>query len=233
MIRPYYDKGNITIYHGDCREIMPHLGPVDLVVTDPPYGIKHPTNYHSRGRSKLAICRDYLEVYGDDKPFEPQPLLDLQKPICLWGANHYSNKLPSSPGWLVWDKKRPDNLDQATCELAYTNFVKGVRRFTWLWNGMIRKEYRGSEPLYQPTQKPIALMIWVLSLRWTPQGIVLDPFMGSGTTLVAAKELGRKAIGIEIEEKYCEIAVKRLRQNVLDFSNEMDMEKPNQRMFDE
>ena len=95
-----------------------------------------------------------------------------------------------------------------------TNYVKGVRRFRWLWNGMMRAS---REDLVHPTQKPEALMRWCLRLRWTPPGAVVDPYMGSGTTIVAAKDVGRRAIGIEIEEKYCEIAVKRLRQEVLPF----------------
>jgi len=120
--------------------------------------------------------------------------------------------LPPQSGWPVWDKERPDDLDQATCELAWTDCVKGVRRFRHLWNGMMRASH---EELVHPTQKPEALMLWCLSTRWTSTGDVLDPFMGSGTTLRAAKDLGRRAIGIEIEERYCEIAARRLSQEVL------------------
>jgi DNA modification methylase len=214
-MKRYYQDGAVTIYHGDCREILPTLEPVDLVLTDPPYGIAHPTDYASRKRGSLAACRDYPPVHGDDEPFDPTWLLALDKPTVLWGANYYADKLPPSSGWLVWDKERPDDLDQSTCELAWTNFIKGVRRFRYLWNGAIRK---GNQRLEHPTEKPIALMAWVLTHRWTPEGVVLDPFMGSGTTLRAAKDLGRKAIGIEIEEKYCEIAARRMAQEVLALS---------------
>lgn len=207
---PYYEEPGIQIFHGDCREILPHLEQVDLVLTDPPYGIAHPTDYKTGGRGDLAPCRDYPSVHDDDRPFDPSTWID--KPCCLWGANYFADKLPPSSGWLVWDKQRPDDLDQSTCELAWTNFIKGVRRFKWLWHGMIRADF---DKLVHPTQKPVALFKWILGLKWTPQGVILDPFMGSGTTLRAAKDLGRKAIGIEIEEKYCEIAVKRLRQEVL------------------
>jgi DNA modification methylase len=96
--------------------------------------------------------------------------------------------------------------------MAWTNFVKGARVFRFLWNGMLRDSH---ESLEHPTQKPIELMKWVLGLRWTPPGIILDPYAGSGSTLRAAKDLGRSAIGIEIEERYCEIAVRRLAQEVL------------------
>jgi DNA modification methylase len=211
-LTPYYQDDACTIYHGDCREILPHLEPVDLVLTDPPYGINHPTDYADRGRSKLAACRNYPKVHDDNKPFDAAWLLGIGKARILWGGNYYPN-LPISSGWLVWDKERPDDLDQATCELAWTDCVKGVRRFRHMWNGMLRAS---SESLEHPMQKPEALMRWCMSLRWTRDfATVLDPFMGSGTTLRAAKDLGRKAIGIEIEEKYCEIAVRRLSQEVL------------------
>ena len=210
-MKPYYQDGAVTIYHGDCREILPQLE-YDLVISDPPYGINHPTNYRARGRGKLAECNDYVPVAGDGEPFDPTPYLD--HPCLLWGGNYFADKLPPSSGWLLWDKMRPHDLDQATAEMAWTNFVKGARVFRYLWNGMLRD---GNEDLVHPTQKPVALMAWCLSLKWTPQGTILDPFMGSGTTLRTAKDLGRKAIGIEIEEKYCEIAAKRMSQSVFDF----------------
>lgn len=212
-MNPYYEdsKAGIVIYNCDCREILPTLPKVDLVLTDPPYGISHSCDYNARGRSVLAKCRDYPNVHGDNEPFDPQPWIKFS--CILWGANHYASKLPDSSGWLVWDKERPDDLDQATCELAWSNVVKGVRRFRYLWNGMIRA---GEDQLEHPTQKPLALMQWCLALRWTKDSaIILDPFMGSGTTLRAAKDLGRRAIGIEIEEKYCAIAAKRLEQECL------------------
>jgi site-specific DNA-methyltransferase (adenine-specific) len=223
----FHEEPGITLYCGDCREVLPLLRCPNtsycieacdgrcqptLLVTDPPYGIGHPTDFHARGRDALAACRDYPPVVGDAEPFDPAWLLALNLPTVLWGANHYASRLPDASGWLVWDKERPDDLDQATCELAWTNYVKGVRRFRWLWNGMMRA---GKDELGHPTQKPLALMKWCLGLRWTPEGTVLDPYMGSGTTIEAAKLMGRRAIGIEIEPKYCEIAVKRLRQEVL------------------
>lgn len=208
-MKPYYEEAGITIYHGDCRELLPQMS-FDCVVSDPPYGINHPTNYRARGRGPLAESNDYSPVVGDDRLFDPSFL--LRWPCILWGANYYARTLPESSGWLIWDKMRPHDLDQATAELAWSNFVKGARVFRYLWNGMIRD---GNEYLVHPTQKPVALMQWCLNLKWTPLGVVCDPFMGSGTTLRAAKDLGRRAIGIEIEEKYCEIAAKRLSQEVL------------------
>lgn len=211
-MKPYYDDGNgIVIWHGDCRELVSSLPTVDLVLTDPPYGISHPCQFQSRGRANLARCKDYPDVHGDDMPFDPSPWIGMD--CILWGANHYASRLPDSGGWLVWDKERPDELDQSTCELAWTNCVKGIRRIRYLWHGMMRK---GEDELVHPTQKPVELMTWCLQLKWTMEKErILDPYMGSGTTLRAAKDLGRKAIGIEICEEYCEIAAERLSQEVL------------------
>lgn len=214
-VKAYYEADGIVIYHGDCREILPGLDAAGMVVvTDPPYGISHPTNYHDRGRYRAANSRNYPPVHGDDEPFDPAMVLGIGRAHIFWGANWYASRLPDSGGWLVWDKERPDNLDQATCELAWTDCIKGVRRFRYLWNGMIRA---GSEALVHPTQKPVALMSWCLNHRWVPEATVPDPYMGSGPVLCAAKDLNRKAIGIEIEERYCEIAAQRLAQTVMDF----------------
>jgi site-specific DNA-methyltransferase (adenine-specific) len=223
--KPFYEdtRAGITIYCGDCRDILPHLPKVDLVLTDPPYGINHPTDYAYRGRAVLAPCRNYAPVFDDDKPFDPRFLLSFGQARILWGGNYFAPLLPTSGGWLVWDKERPDELDQATCELAWTDCVKGVRRFRHMWNGMIRAS---DDNLVHPTQKPEALMKWCMSLRWTKDFIsVCDPYMGSGTTLRAAKDLGRKAIGIEISEEYFRIAVKRLEQQILPLSFD-SIEKP-------
>ena len=212
---PYYQDEYVTLYCGDCREIVPTLGQFDLLLTDPPYGINHPTDYKSRGRGGIAICSNYQPVFDDDKPFDPTIWLAVADARILWGANYYSSKLPDVSGWLVWDKMRPDDLDQSTCELAWTDCVKGVRRFRQLWNGCMRNG-DACEHLVHPTQKSVALMKWCMSLRWTKNyKTILDPFAGSGTTGVAAKLLNRKCTLIEKEEKYCEIAARRLSQGVL------------------
>lgn len=215
--------GDATLYLGDCLEILPTLGPVDVVVTDPPYGIAHPCAYGSRKRGRRAgrnaagrivwrspEANDYPDVEGDAEPFDPGPILALDVPTALWGANYYANKLPSSGGWLVWDKKRPDTLDQATCELAWTNCVKGVRPFAHLWNGMMRESEHGES--YHPTQKPVSLAAWILALPWIPSGVVLDPYMGAGWVGVACANIGRRFVGIEIEPRYFDIACDRIRR---------------------
>ena len=201
-MKSYYESNGITIYHGDCLEISSTLK-ADFVLTDPPYGIS--LRAEDKTRAKKGRPRNYDRIIGDDKPFDPSPW--IRGPAALFGANYFSDRLPPTSGWLVWDKMRPHDLDQATAELVWTNFVKGVRVFRFLWHGCMRDS---REPLVHPTQKPVALMEWIINLRWTPPGTILDPYMGSGTTLVASKRLGRKAIGVEVVEKYCEISAKRL-----------------------
>lgn len=206
-MKPYYQDDAVTIYHGDCREILPQLEPVDLVLTDPPYGINYDRNQKHKG------FRTNHTVFGDDAPFDPSCLLKYQN-LILWGANCYASRLPDSKVWLAWHKTFTDNADGQTAdmELAWTNCLGRSRLFRYLWAGC----YRQGEisEFYHPTQKPLALMSWCISLAGDRK-IILDPFMGSGTTLRAAKDLGRKAIGIEIEEKYCEVAARRMAQEVL------------------
>ena len=199
-----------SVVEGDATLLLSSPPKPFFVLTDPPYGISHPTNYHKRGRGKLAKCSDYPEVVGDNKPFDPAWLLSFNVPTVMWGANHFASRLPDSGGWIVWDKKRPPTLDQATCELAWTNFVKGVRIFHFLWNGMMR-EGSPKEKLFHPTQKPIQLTEWILNLKWTPrESLMLDPYCGAGSSLIAAKKLGRHFLGIDICPEYCEIARQRL-----------------------
>lgn len=202
--------GDATLYLGDSLEVLPTFGPVDAVVTDPPYGIAHPCDFGKRGRSNLAQCNDYPDVEGDDELFDPAPILALDVSTVLWGANHFADLLPPSGGWLIWDKRRPDGLDQSTCELAWTNCVKGVRRFSHLWHGMMRESEQGEN--YHPTQKPVALFRWILSLRWL-DGIhsVVDPYMGAGPCGVACVERGLRYVGVEKVPRYFNIACRRIR----------------------
>jgi len=212
---PYYDEDGITIYLGDCKQVLPFIGRVDVLLTDPPYGIDADNRDRILSRGKLATPRDYGESNWDKEP-PPRWFLeaaqDTAQVAILWGGNYYG--LPASSCWLVWDKDNGTN-DFADCELAWTNMNRAVRKFKWRWNGMIQEQMGDKkENRVHSTQKPLALMRWCLSL--VPEAkTVLDPFMGSGTTLVAARLEGRKAIGIEISERYCEAAVKRLAQKTL------------------
>jgi site-specific DNA-methyltransferase (adenine-specific)/modification methylase len=197
--------GNATLYLGDCMDILPTLPKVDAVITDPPYGINE-NHKKVASRGKMAPARDYGEFDWDKAP-PPSELIEAIRTQAKWqaffGGNYF--ELPPSSCWLVWDKLNGAN-DFADCELAWTNWPKAVRRIQWRWNGMIRQ---GNEDRFHPTQKPIEVMKWVIELCPKAESI-LDPFMGSGTTGVAAVQMGRKFIGIEREPKYFDIACKRI-----------------------
>lgn len=220
-MKPYYDDGAVTLYHGDCREILPRLD-ADLLLTDPPYGIgfeskkERGSSPGSRRGSGGHYGRDWGPIAGDDAPFDPTHLLSFPR-LILWGAHCYASRLPDSPGWLVWDKKRGGTVsadfNASQCDLAWTRGVIGhVRTFVHLWDGLRRDSEIGSH--LHPTQKPVRLMAWCLSL--VPNAAtILDPYAGSGPVLRAAKDAGRRAIGIEIEERFCEVAAQRCAQEVL------------------
>lgn len=196
-----------TLYLGDCREILPTLGKVDAVVTDPPYGIGEARSGNA-SRSCLATSRDYGSANWDDAPIDAATV-SLIRANSQWqiifGGNYFDGLGPTTC-WLVWDKQNGDN-DFADCELAWTNLPKAVRRLYWRWHGMIRK---GDDVREHPTQKPEGVMKWCIEhLPGTVQTIC-DPFMGSGTTGVAAVKLGRSFIGIEREPSYFDIACRRI-----------------------
>ena len=199
--------GDATLYLGDCLDILPTLPKVDACVTDPPYGIGE-SNTKNMSREKLAKPRDYGVFNWDATPISPELMAAVRtagKWQIIFGGNYY--ECPPASCWLVWDKENGEN-DFADCELAWTNLPKAVRRIRYLWNGMLRanKEKRGDHP----TQKPVGVMNWCIGQLPEPNQTILDPFMGSGTTGVACANLGRKFIGIEIEERYFDTACERI-----------------------
>jgi len=205
----YSEMSEVTLYLGDCLEIMLMLTGIDVVVTDPPYGIGE-NNRKNLSRGKLALPIDYGE-FTWDKPIDERhikAIFRVSAEQVIFGGNYYAHLLPPSSSWIVWDKQNGAN-DFADCELAWTSHKKAVRKFTYLWNGMIKQK---PETRYHPTQKPLALMKWVIE-NYTKLGdTVLDCFMGSGTTGVACVQTGRNFIGIEIDEGYFNIAKKRIAQ---------------------
>lgn len=222
MTEPYYQDEHVTLYHGDCREIDAWLS-ADVLVTDPPYGINLATNYATRKRTALAGCNDWGDrIVGDSDPFDPSRLLAAGLPTVMFGANHYADKLPASPTWFVWDKldgltsKREVGFnDQADVEMAWSNLGGPARIYRQRWMGAMKSGEDAATRRRHPTEKPIELLCWIVGQ--CPPGAIADPFAGSGTTLVAAKRLGRKAIGVEVDEAHCETTAKRLSQGVLDF----------------
>ncbi len=224
---PYYEQSGVTIYHGDCREVMDlwacqhGVKSFDLLLTDPPYGIGvAKTGRVGPGRRTksngyaVLDATDFGAVTWDgDTCADVLPLL---RAICrhqiIFGGNYYD--LPPARCWLVWDKAN-EGTDYADCELAWTSLDKAVRKLTFRWNGMLQGAGVPKETRLHPTMKPEPVMRWALMQAPPTVKTVLDPFMGSGTTLVAAKRLGKQAVGIEREERYCEIAAERLRQDAL------------------
>jgi site-specific DNA-methyltransferase (adenine-specific) len=288
MIKPYYEHAGITIYHGDCFEIMPELPQVDLVLTDPPYGfglfehdkafdvelftmivkeglsqngffalfsqMPHMAKWHTEITKKfhylehvswvkrmampsrrLSRSHESILIYGgsNNKFYETKGLYeDVKVPGVMFDVvaiqsiqRHVSSlyrKLKHGA-----DKMRKTEKQQK----VYTRY-KAIKsnlgdrsprevNFTNVWSFLpdnLKSKKNNGHKLSHPTQKPIAVMKRLTMLLSKHPAIALDPFMGSGTTLVAAKELGRRAIGIEVEEKYVKIAIKRLEQEVLPFS---------------
>ena len=207
-VKPYYQDASCTIYCGDCREILPSLEKVDLLLTDPPYGIGYGGKKNSVGGSEgrhKAGWKTWVTDW-DEMPVAAD-VLDLARNMAqaqvIWGGNYF--QLPPSQGWLVWDKGQRE-FTLADAELAWTNRDKAIRVMTFTRGAAL-----GEGPRIHPTQKPLALMRWCLSLVPDAETI-LDPFAGSCTTGVAAKLEGRKSVLIEMNESYCEAGAKRLSQ---------------------
>jgi len=187
--------GNAELWLGDCRDILPTLGKVDAVVTDPPYGI---------GMDGGKVGKSEYEKLGwDSEAADVRFIIEREWPAIIWGGNYFA--LPAAQKWLVWDK-RNDQTTFADCELAWTNLDGAVRQFRWMWSGPYQQQ---REERWHPTQKPLALMKWCIG--FVPKAVtIFDPFLGSGTTGVAAMQMGKRFIGIEREPKYFDIACKRI-----------------------
>ena len=217
MIKPYYDEDGITIYNADCREVLGQLEPVDLVLTDPPYGIDLDTNYSNR-RSRDIQGRDYARIAGDALVMDFDFLFRLKGVKVIFGANNFPQQIPfnsQKDGWICWDKRVNEKADKILGSPFEMAVVLGQRTYK-----IVRLQHCGVKNAdgdmsgrFHPTQKPVMLIKRILG--FISGETILDPFMGSGTTLRAAKDLGLRAIGIEIEKKYCDIAIQRLRQQVL------------------
>jgi len=200
-----------TLWQGDCIAYMKTMADksVDAVITDPPYGINYSPSQNTAKAWGNKTFVGKTVVPDDDKPFDPEPLLGFPT-VIVFGANNFADKLPSSRGWVIWDKREHiASNDFADCELIWTN-VDGVARiFRHYWSGALRASEHG-EARVHPTQKPIALMTWLIANYTKPGDTILDPYMGSGTTGVACIKTGRKFIGCEIDSGYFKVAEKRI-----------------------
>ena len=222
--------GLATLYLGDCRDLLPTLQPVDAVISDPPYGQKLKTNIAYAGGTKKRMVQQRgggaLEVspqvwpdtiHGDDEPFDPAPWLALAPRVLLWGAHKFHDRLPDGGTWLVWDKVPTGKVrDQGDGEAAWLNVPGAMRIFRLLWDGICvgdaaRAEVTAGQQRVHPTQKPVALMEWCIAQAKVPQSAtILDPYMGAGSTGVAAVKMGRRFIGVELKESYFRQAARNL-----------------------
>ncbi len=194
--------GNATLYLGDCMDILPTIEQVDAVITDPPYGI---ADDYLKPSNKGEWSNLYSNKITWDS-FAPQKAVDLFLLICneaiIWGGNYFV--LEPKRGWLIWDKMQ--NHTSGHAELAWTNVDIPIRNFSY------SRAQLSTEHKRHPTQKPVSLMKWCIDVCKNNPQTILDPFMGSGTTGVAAMEMGRKFIGIERERQYFDIACERIKR---------------------
>lgn len=212
MVKPYYQDKWVTIYHGDCREILPSLPNVDLVLTDPPYGIDYQSARRTAWDRKPKIQGDLqfpLWIFDEIKPASAYLV------FCRWDI---LPQLPIPKSFIVWDK---GNHSMGNLEHEYGRqweaiafYPQSQHEFTYRPTDIIRSMRVSPDKLTHPNEKPVEIVSLLLAAN--KGKLTLDPFLGSGTTCVAAKKLNRTSIGIEIEEKYCEIAARRCSQEVLE-----------------
>lgn len=195
--------GDATLYHADCRDVLPTLGKFDLLLTDPPYGIDYGRAGGFSASHGWGHWREKCE-WDIDRP--PKECFDLMLPLCdiaiIWGGNYFTDWLPPSMQWLSWDKGQCD-FSLADFELAWSSQNKAARRINYA-RALALKDGK-----QHPTQKPVTVMAWCLDQVPTAK-TVLDPFMGSGTTGVACAQSGRAFTGIERERKYFDVACERI-----------------------
>ena len=182
---------------------------IDLLYTDPPYGISVVNKKGNIGKGIIAKEGTYRQVIGDNKYFDPTYLLSIGEKQVIWGANYFHDKLPLETVWIVWDKDRPQGTTFSDCELAWTN-KKGVaiKKYKCTWNGMVREGEKDKR--VNPTQKPLKISINILEDFSIDGELVADLFLGSGSTMVAAHQLQRKCYGMELDPKYCQVIVDRM-----------------------
>lgn len=198
--------GNATLILGDCRQSSIALIGTEAVVTDPPYGISY---RHGARKGGVKMGTDGMAIHGDDAPFDPE--LWLSAPEALfWGAEHFKRRLPDGGRWLVWDKRRIGVVrDQGCVENAWCSNPGVTRLFRHPWDGADMHTERGDKRVHS-NQKPVDLMAWCLT--FIRASVIFDPFMGSGTTGIAAVNAGRKFIGVEIDPGHFETALRRIEQ---------------------
>lgn len=182
----------------------------DLVFADPPYGINIAGKHRKIGADVLAKCQIYKPVLNDNTTNTAKSFYDLIKnyKIIIWGGNYFLDFLEKNGSWLVWNKIN-HGCNFAEGELAWTNIKTRLKIYDFLWRGMLRCE---REKRLHPTQKPVSLLSAILKDFSNANDIVLDGFLGSGSTLIACEKTNRICYGIEIDEYYCKIIIERFKQ---------------------
>lgn len=204
----------VTLYQGDWRDWLSEISVADAIVTDQPYGMNYKINARSWNNEGLDGLKPFkmkkrAGIIGDDKPFDPAPFLTFPK-VAFFGANKCAHVLPAGGRWIVWDKRRdstPD--DHSDCELIWTNVPGADRIHRQKWRGIVREgeENTARSRKLHPNQKPVALMTFVLEqIGAKPGDLIVDPFMGSGSTGIAATRMGMQFIGIELDPVHFETA---------------------------
>jgi len=211
----------IHLYNKDCMEAMASMktAEFDLAIVDPPYGINAASkgfiNAIKRGKAKTKT-KDYKHLKWDTSA-PPQKYFDelqrVSKKQIIWGANHFISRIPiDSSCWIVWNKENGDNY-YADCELALTSFKTAVRMFTFRWHGMLQQNMKNKEHRIHPTQKPVALYTWLLDKYAEKGWKILDTHLGSGSSAIAAHDMGYEFHGYELDTEYFEAASKRLKEH--------------------
>ena len=207
---PYYQDKRVTIYHGDCREVLPQLeSKPDLILTDPPYGI----GYNAQ-KQRVPNSTVYGDIANDDSNFDLAFIFELDIPLAIFGANNFPHLLPHKGVWYCWDKRvvpEADKVIGSSFELIWNSKHTGYQKIFRVQHGAAINDNARNQPRLHPTEKPIRLLQLILQ-EYPDAMLVLDPFFGSGTTGMACKKLSRRCIGIEMEERYCEIAARRCSQ---------------------
>lgn len=203
------------LYLMDCMEGMKQFPNkyFELAIVDPPYGIN--MDGGKIGGNNLTVAKDYIKKNWDGKAPDKayfDELIRVSKNQIIFGANHFISKIPyDSPCWIVWDKENSGNF--ADCELAWTSFNTAVRKFSFMWNGMMQGDMKNKESRIHPTQKPARLYTWILSNYAKPGDKILDTHVGSASSLIACYDMGFDYIGFEIDEDYYNMAQKRIEEN--------------------
>jgi site-specific DNA-methyltransferase (adenine-specific) len=217
-VTPYAQGKRWTLYAGDCRDVLPSLTDVDAIVSDPPYGIAYRKGaggvpVTNRKSQKVAAPRkDWTEIAGDAEPFDPSHLFTFPK-VMLWGANHFAERLPRGR-WLAWNKLgdfEPFGDSFSDVEFGWVNQRGADRIFSLLWKGVRQGEKIDNGRRHHPSMKPIGLMRWSIEQAGaTADGLIVDPYAGSGATGIAALLTGRRFVGIEIDPQHLPVCVRRL-----------------------